>query len=256
MRIIPLPGVFHPLSDTRLLAEQAWHLAPGARVLDVCTGSGYLAISAGLAGARRVIAVDVSRRAVLSARLNARLNGVTVDARRGDLLEPVRGERFDLIVSNPPYVPSADDALPRRGARRAWDAGADGRIVLDRLIADAPSVLAPGGTLLVIHSSVCGEDETLARLEEAGLQATVRVRRPGALGPRLTARTPMLEARGLLAPGQREEELLVIAGRRVSVDALAPAMQGDEAAPQGDQHREDGGGGQHEHMYRFVRSRT
>ncbi len=218
MRIIPIPGVFRPLSDTRLLAEQAWHLAPGARVLDVCTGSGYLAISAALAGARRVAAVDVSRRAVLSARLNARLNGVRVDARRGDLLEPVTDERFDLIVSNPPYVPAADDALPRRGARRAWDAGRVGRLLLDRLIAAAPRALAPGGTLLMIHSSVCGEAETLDRLEDAGLQATVRVRRGGALGPRLSARAEMLEARGLLAPGQREEELLVIAGRRKPAD--------------------------------------
>ena len=214
MRIISFPGVFRPLSDTRLLAEQAWHLAPGARVLDVCTGSGYLAIRAALAGARRVTAVDVSRRAVLATRLNARLNGVRVDARRGDLLDPVRGERFDLVVSNPPYLPAADDALPRRGARRAWDAGRDGRVLLDRLIAAVPGVLAPGGTLLLVHSSVCGEAETLERLEAAGLATTVRIRRPGALGPRLAARTEMLEARGLLGAGQREEELLVISATR------------------------------------------
>ena len=118
---IPLPGVFKPRSDSRMLADQIRRerLVAGARVLDVCTGSGVLAIAAARAGASRVTAVDVSWRAVIAAWLNARLNGVRLRVRRGDLLEPVRGERFDLIVSNPPYIPSEGDALPRRGPTRS-----------------------------------------------------------------------------------------------------------------------------------------
>ena len=193
-----------------MLADQAWAFAPGARVLDVCTGTGHLAVAAALAGARRVVAVDISRRAVLAARLNARLNGVRVDARRGDLLAPVGGERFDLVVSNPPYLPAADGGIPTRGRARALDAGPDGRALLDRLIAGAPRVLAPGGTLLLAHSSVCGETATLAALAAAGLHPRVVARRRGPLGPQLTARAGMLEARGLLPAGRREEELLVI----------------------------------------------
>jgi release factor glutamine methyltransferase len=213
VRIITPPGVFRPLSDTRLLAEQASALAPGARVLDVCTGTGYLAVAAALAGARRVVAVDVSRRAVFAARLNARLNGVRVDARRGDLLAPVDGERFDIVISNPPYVPAVDGGIPTRGPERAWDAGADGRALLDRLIATAPRVLAPGGRLIVVHSSVCGETATRAALAAAGLSSRVLARRAGPLGPRLAARAADLEARGLLPAGRREEELLVISAR-------------------------------------------
>jgi release factor glutamine methyltransferase len=197
-----------------MLADQAWAFAPGARVLDVCTGTGHLAVAAALAGARRVVAVDISRRAVLAARLNARLNGVRVDARRGDLLAPAGGERFDLVVSNPPYLPAADGRIPARGPARAWDAGADGRALLDRLIAGAPRVLAPGGTLLLVQSSLCGETATLAALAAAGLSPRVVARRPGSLGPRLTARAPMLEARGMLPPGRRQEELLVISATR------------------------------------------
>src|SRR5437660_1567412 len=98
-------------------------IGTGTRVLDLCTGSGLLALTAALRGASTVVAVDVSRRAVLSAQLNASLNGVTVRALRGDLFAPVRGRRFDLIVSNPPYVPGASSELPRRGAARAWEAG-------------------------------------------------------------------------------------------------------------------------------------
>ena len=212
MRICRLPGVFRPRSDTWLLAAalRARAELPGGAVLDVCTGSGALAIAAALAGARSVTAVDISRRAVATARINARLNGVGVEAVRGDLLGAVPGRRFDVIVSNPPYLPG--DAPPARGSGRHTEAGATGRILLDRLIDAAPAHLAPGGILLVTHSSVNGEAATLDRMRRAGLDPSVAERRPGALGPLLAARAPRLEADGLLAPGERTEALLVLAG--------------------------------------------
>ena len=212
MRIVRLPGVFAPRSDTWLLAE---HLRrqPQARgtVLDVCSGSGALAVAAALAGATSVTAVDVSRRAVATAVLNGWLNGVRIRARRGALLDAVPGEAFDLIVSNPPYLPSPG-ALPARGAARHTEAGADGRALLDRLIDDARAHLRPGGLLTVTHSSINDEQATLDRMRGAGLEPTVLARRTGPLGPLLAARAPELEAAGLLAPGVREEELLVVAG--------------------------------------------
>jgi release factor glutamine methyltransferase len=217
MRIARLPGVFRPRSDTRLLAvvmRERPQLRGGA-VLDVCTGSGAIAISAALGGARSVTAVDISRRAVLTVRLNARLNGVRVEAVRGDLLGAVPGRRFDVIVSNPPYLPADDDALPRRGSARHTEAGTTGRVLLDRLIDAAPAHLTPGGILLVTHSSVNGEEATLARMRAAGLEPAVAERHRGGLGPLLAARAPQLEARGLLAPGERTEDLLVVAGSAV-----------------------------------------
>jgi release factor glutamine methyltransferase len=211
MRVVTLPGVFRPRSDTWLLAAHLRaQLRPGATVLDVCTGSGALAVAAAQAGARAATAIDVSRRAVLTARINARLNGVRVRALRGDLFAPVAGERFDAIVSNPPYLPAEDDDLPRRGPQRAWDAGTDGRVLLDRICAEAPRHLRPGGFLLLVHSSVCGLEPTVRRLEDGGLAVDVLERRRGALGPLLSARAPALEARGLLAPGEREEDMLVV----------------------------------------------
>jgi release factor glutamine methyltransferase len=180
-------------------------------VLDVCTGSGALAVSAALAAARSVTAVDVSRRALATAQLNARLNGVRVRTRRGHLLDAVPGETFDLIVSNPPYLPSPA-ALPTRGTARHTEAGPDGRTLLDRLIAQAPQHLAPGGALLVTHSSVNDEQRTLDRMREAGLEPEVLERRRGPLGPLLAARAPAMERAGLLDPGVREEDILVVAG--------------------------------------------
>ncbi len=214
MWIARLPGVFQPRSDTWLLAAVMRDLPQlrGGAALDVCTGSGAIAISAALAGARSVTAVDISRRAVLTARINARLNGVRVEAVRGSLLDAVPGRRFDVIVSNPPYLPADDDALPVRGRARHTEAGTTGRLLLDRLIDAAPRHLAPGGVLLVTHSSVNGEGATLERMRAAGLDAAVAERRRGALGPLLAARAPQLEARGVLAPGDRSEDLLVVAG--------------------------------------------
>jgi release factor glutamine methyltransferase len=212
MRIVRLPGVFEPRSDTWLLAEHLRRM-PQARgaVLDVCSGSGALAIAAALAGATSVTAVDVSWRAIVTERVNARLNGVRIRARRGTLLDAVPGETFDLIVSNPPYLPSPGD-LPTRGRARHTEAGSDGRALLDRLIAGAPAHLRPGGVLMVTHSSVNDEQATLERMREAGLQPSVLARRTGPLGPLLAARAPELERAGLLERGVREEELLVVAG--------------------------------------------
>jgi release factor glutamine methyltransferase len=219
VRLVALPGVFRPISDSWMLAgEVREQMRPGARALDLCTGSGLLAIAAAQAGAAESVAIDVSRRSVLTVRLNARLNGVRVRALRGDLTAPVRAERFDVIASNPPYVPAAGDALPDRGPERAWDAGRDGRALLDRVLAEAPPLLAPGGALLVVHSDLIGEEETLARMRAAGLDAGVVVRRRGPLGPLMRA---CAEA-GLLPAGTDEEEVLVFRATRPRSGA-APA---------------------------------
>jgi release factor glutamine methyltransferase len=213
LRGVVLPGVFHPRSDSWLLARAATRqgLAPGARVLELCAGPAF----AGLAGARaahgHLTTVDVSRRAQLNAWLNGRLNGVPVRALRGDLLAPVAGERFDLILANPPYVPGPPP--PARGAARAWDAGPDGRAVLDRILAEAPSHLAPGGTLLLVHSDIIGADATLHAYSARGLRADVAERERGPLGPLVSERREALEQQGLLRAGQDDEDVLVLRGR-------------------------------------------
>jgi release factor glutamine methyltransferase len=230
-RLVTLPGVFRPISDSRFLADvlREQTLPPKARALDLCTGSGILALTAALRGARDVTAVDVSRRAVLTVRINARLNGVRVRALRGDLYGPVAGQRFDAITSNPPYVPSEHDALPTAGPERAWEGGRDGRLVLDRVIAGAGEHLRPGGFLLVTHSSVLGTDRTLERLEEAGLEAQVVARRRGPLGPLMTKRVRALEAGGLLAPGQRDEEVVIVRGRKPATRREARDRRSEQA---------------------------
>jgi release factor glutamine methyltransferase len=198
-------------------------LGPQSAVLDLCTGSGILAIHAATRGATRVVAVDVSRRAALAVRLNAALNGVHVDARRGDLFGPVAGERFDLIVSNPPYLPSPAPDLPRRGLARAWEAGPRGRVFIDRICSQAPAHLRPGGRVLIVHSSLCSELETVQRLTEAGLAAEVVARYPGPLGPILSARAPWLRDQGLLEGEDEREDIVIVRGTLTPAASSAPA---------------------------------
>ena len=205
VRLFAPPGVFKPLSDTWMLAERlreepALH---GGHLLDLCCGSGALAVAGGLAGAGRVTAVDRSWQAVLATRANARLNGVGVRALCGHLFEPVAGERFDVIVSNPPYVPSHDPPGDSRAPRAAWDGGSDGRGLLDPLCDELAAHLAPGGVALLVQSSLIGEHQTLERLRATGLDAEVAERRRGELGPLMRAH----------APSAREEELLVVSAR-------------------------------------------
>jgi release factor glutamine methyltransferase len=209
MRLLPLPGVFQPPSDSYMLADQLRRerLGPGVRVLDLCTGSGHLAIVAALAGASTV-AIDVSRRAMLSVRVNSVLNGVRVTALRGDLFAPVAERRFDVIVSNPPYLPHPDEELPERGLARAIDAGPRGRAVIDRICARVGEHLTAGGVLLLVHSSVCGEAETLEALSARGLKAEVAYRHRGSLGPILRARADWLRSQGLLLEGDQEEVIV------------------------------------------------
>jgi len=123
------------------------------RVLDVGCGQGLQALLAA-PHAQQVVATDRNPRAVAYTRLAAALNGASVEARSGDLLEPVDGEAFDLVVSNPPFVVSPG----RRYTYR--DAGLDGDEVSRRLVSEIPTVLAPGGhaVLLVNWLHLDGED--------------------------------------------------------------------------------------------------
>ncbi|HKS48620.1 MAG TPA: methyltransferase [Amycolatopsis sp.] len=209
-----LPGVYRPQADTRLLlrALRGAGLGRGARVLDLCTGTGVAAAEAARCGAGEVIAVDTYLPAVLSAWLNTR--GLPARVRRGDLTGPLDGAPFDLVLANPPYVPCAS-ARPARGAARAWDAGPDGRRFLDVLCERAVDLMTPGGTMLVVHSDICGVALTCESLRETGLKSSVVARAVEPFGPVLAERAAYLTEAGFIEPGQRYEELVVIRADRI-----------------------------------------
>ena len=183
-------------------------------MLDVGTGTGALAVEAIRAGAREVTAVDISRAAGLAARFNTRVRRLPVRVEHGDVLDRGRGRRFDMILANPPYVPSHRPALPTRGRARAWDAGLGGRALLDPLCRSASRLLHPGGSLLMVHSALCGVDETLEELAQHGMSATVQARRSVPFGPVMRGRVAYLSRAGLVGASQDHEDLVVIRGER------------------------------------------
>ncbi|WP_042391638.1 HemK2/MTQ2 family protein methyltransferase [Streptacidiphilus carbonis] len=211
MFLVRTPGVYRAQGDTALLIESLRHepMGPGRSVLDIGTGSGAVALAAACRGSS-VTAVDVSWRALATTLVNGALHGRWIAVRRGDLVAPVAGRAFDVVVSNPPYVPASATRLPSRGVARAWDAGPDGRVLLDRICREAPRVLRVGGVLLMVQSSLCGVSTTCLALADSGMRAQVVARRRQRFGPVMRSRAGWFEERGIIAPGQREEELVVI----------------------------------------------
>ena len=211
MRIVVFPGVLRPPSDAALLGGVlAARDLTGRDVLDLCSGTGILGLTAARLGARAT-AVDLSRRAVVNARLNARLNRLALEVLRGDLFEPVVGRRFDVIVSNPPYIPAPPGDAPR-GEARAWDAGPDGREFLDRICDRAAEHLQPGGRVLLVHSSLARPEETERRLAAHGLEPAVAAAHDGSLGPVAMERLDYLRSIGV-ADDSLAERMVVVEGR-------------------------------------------
>jgi release factor glutamine methyltransferase len=165
--------VLVPRPETETLVDWALALAlpPAARVIDLGTGSGAIALA--LKQARRqwqVSAIDASEPALQVARANGQTLGLTIDWQRGHWLTQAQG-RFDLIVSNPPYIAEGDPHLAalRHEPEAALTSGPEGLDALRTLIAQAPKHLAPGGWLLLEH----GHDQAPAVCEllaQAGLR--------------------------------------------------------------------------------------
>ncbi|MBI5069064.1 MAG: peptide chain release factor N(5)-glutamine methyltransferase [Deltaproteobacteria bacterium] len=185
-----------PRPETELVAEAAIEALPeGGRLLDLCTGTGCIAISAALArpGAT-VVATDLSPEALALAAENAAALQARVELLPGDLFAPLpAGARFDVVVSNPPYVPAGEiDGLSRevrREPRLALDGGPDGLSLLRRIAAGARERLVPGGLLLLeMHESHAGPLPALCR--EAGLAGPTVKRDLAGLPRWVEARAP------------------------------------------------------------------
>lgn len=135
---VPGDQVMFVGGDSRALVR-CTRRRPVRASLDLCTGSGVQALFAA-AHSERVVAVDINPRAARCAHFNARVSGIAnLDVAVGDLFEPVRGERFDLITANPPFVPSPCNTLMFR------DGGGSGEDIQKRIVAGLPDHLATGG---------------------------------------------------------------------------------------------------------------
>jgi release factor glutamine methyltransferase len=169
-----MPGnsaqVYPPAEDTRLLLEAVQkELRQGERVLEVGTGSGYIA--AALARDADVVATDINPHAVAA----ARSEGVTTI--RADLLAGIRGP-FDLVIFNPPYLPTRKEERIDDWLEYALDGGRTGREVIGRFAKDVNRVLAPAGRILIIVSSLTGVNEVCHLFRKEGYCVEIVSRAP------------------------------------------------------------------------------
>lgn len=170
------PATLIPRPETERLVELALERLPEGpplRVADLGTGSGAIALSLAFERPRaQVVATDASADALAVARGNAAaLKLENIGFRQGDWCEPLAGERFDLIASNPPYIAEGDPHLSQGDLRHepaaALASGADGLDAIRRIVAQSPAHLVPGGWLLLEH----GRDQgaaVRALLRQAG----------------------------------------------------------------------------------------
>ncbi|MDO9323847.1 MAG: class I SAM-dependent methyltransferase, partial [Methanoregula sp.] len=160
-----LSQVYQPEADTYLLLDAAKkELKPGERVLEIGTGSGF--ISRELAKVSNVVATDINPHAALCARSSG------VDVVRNNLFAGIRGT-FDLILFNPPYLPTQPEERIDDWLEYALDGGETGRMVIERFAADAGRVLAPDGRILLLISSLTGFPEVNDLFSQHGFAVLV-----------------------------------------------------------------------------------
>jgi len=159
-----------PRPETEGIVDLALRLAPSGRALDLGTGTGCLALALADEGAwRDVTAIDASEDALSLARENGERSGLEVRWLLGDWAAPVRSERFDVIVSNPPYIATGELAGLDRSVTDwepmlALDGGPDGLDVPRRVLVEAREVAAPGAALVMeLDASRAADTADLAR---------------------------------------------------------------------------------------------
>jgi len=166
-------GVYEPAEDTFLLARNL-HVKPEDAALDIGTGSGLIAILLAKK-AKEVVATDINPSSVRCTLLNAKLNQIDehLEVICGNLFAPFRkGEKFDLVTFNPPYLPS-EEGEGDSWIERGWSGGPSGRVVTDRFMDELDEHLRVGGRVLLIQSSLMGVDETVNRLGSLGFAVQV-----------------------------------------------------------------------------------
>ncbi len=155
-------SVYEPAEDSFLLAEAALDQIKGSqRVLEVGCGSGIISAVIKNNTSAVIIGIDINPYAAACTRDNG------VEAIRGNLLDCIRG-KFDIIIFNPPYLPTDESERTNDWINCALDGGCDGREVINRFLADAVTHLLENGRILMLVSSFTGIEEVKSKMKELG----------------------------------------------------------------------------------------
>ncbi len=160
--------VYQPAEDSKLLADTVVEAVdPGQRALDVGTGSGYIATRLRREAGAEAIGVDLNPEACEQAR------DAGVPVVRGDMVSPFHDEGFDVVVCNPPYLPTPPEQEWDDWMERALSGGEDGRAMVDPLLDTVGRVLRPGGQAYLLISTLTGPEEVRAYARERGFDSEI-----------------------------------------------------------------------------------
>lgn len=164
--------VYIPSDDTFLLAENL-EIKEGQSVLEIGTGSGLVSMYASLL-TDNVTATDINYNALELAEKNFKLNNINnIKLEFGDLFEPIKNEKFDVILFNTPYLPTDSNDIINDDLNYAFDGGLDGRNVIERFLNEAPNHLNDNGIIQMIQSSLSDTEKTLDTLDQLSFIAEV-----------------------------------------------------------------------------------
>lgn len=168
LRIAFNERVYEPREDSFLLADAVREEdVKGMDCLDLGCGTGIQSLNLALKGAKKVLAADVNEEAIKLTELNAKNSGLkNIQARKSDLFSGIK-EKFDLIVFNPPYLPS------EKIEERELDGGKKGRKLIDEFLNELKNHLKEKGKAYFLQSSLNGEEKTKKKLKELGLKGKV-----------------------------------------------------------------------------------
>lgn len=165
--------VYQPAEDSKLLADAvAEAVEPGQRALDVGTGSGYVATRLRREAKAEAIGVDLNPEACEQA------YDAGVPVVRGDMVSPFRDEAFDVVVCNPPYLPTPPEQEWDDWIERALSGGEDGRAMVDPFLDSVGRVLRPNGEAYLLISTLTGPEEVRAYARERDLQSEIIAEEP------------------------------------------------------------------------------
>ena len=165
-------NVYVPAEDSYLLAENLL-IKEGQSVLEIGTGSGIVAMYASKL-TDKITVTDINFDACQLAEKNFRENGIeNIEILFGNLFEPVKNRKFDVILFNTPYLPTEDGEVLEDTINYAFDGGLNGRKVIDVFLNEVGNHLNDGGIVQLIQSSLSGNEETLDMLDELGFIAEI-----------------------------------------------------------------------------------
>lgn len=159
--------VYIPAEDSFLLAENL-AIRPGDSVLEIGTGTGIVAMYASRI-TDKITVTDINFDAVELAEHNFKKNGIeNIEILFGNLFEPLKNRKFDVILFNTPYLPTENGDVIDDNLNYAFDGGLNGRKVIDKFLDEVKNHLNEKGIVQIIQSSLSGNEETLKKLDELG----------------------------------------------------------------------------------------